>query len=67
MEKMDKGLSVPKWAENTTKCPKHYLPKPKVWDFDENRLHWHSVLRQDATQKKRCLRKLFKFKKFSMK
>ena len=45
MEKMDKGLSVPKWAENTTKCPKHYLPKPKVWDFDENRLHWAFVVR----------------------
>ena len=27
----------------------------------------HSVLRQDATQKKRWLRKLFKFKKFSIK
>ena len=27
----------------------------------------HTMLRQDATQKKRCLRKLFKFKKFSTK
>ena len=26
-------------------CPKIVCPNPKVWDFDENRLHWASVVR----------------------
>ena len=37
---MDKGLTVPKWV--LINCPKICLPKPKVCDFDENRLHWAS-------------------------
>jgi hypothetical protein len=36
MENMDKGLTVPKWM---------LLNWPKVWNFDEKRLHWASVVR----------------------
>ena len=44
---MDKGLTVPKIgadgsAENT---PKFICQSPKVWDFNEKRLHWASVVR----------------------
>ena len=39
LENMDKGLTVPKWV--LINC----LPNPKVWDFEEKRLHWASVVR----------------------
>jgi hypothetical protein len=50
---MDKGLPVTKWVLiNQTKIPQ--MPQnvsaqivcqsPKVWDFDEKRLHWASVV-----------------------
>ena len=48
MENMDKGFTVPKWsgadsfAEN---APKFICPSPKVWNFNEKRLHWASVVR----------------------
>jgi hypothetical protein len=56
MENMDKGLTVPKMGadkstENTPNAPKFICPNclrlgsPKVWDFDEIRLHWASVVR----------------------
>jgi hypothetical protein len=54
MENTDKGLIVPKWVLKS--WPKKPLmprnlssqiicPSPKVWDFDEKRLHWASVVR----------------------
>ena len=54
MENMDKGLTVPKWVLiNWLKIPK--MPQnlsaqivcssPKVWNFDDKRLHWASVVR----------------------
>jgi hypothetical protein len=54
MENMDKGLTVPKWELiNHLKIPQMpqnlsaqiVCPSPRVWDFDENRLHWVSVVR----------------------
>ena len=48
------GLTVPKWVlKNRPKIPQmpqnlsaqFFCPSPKVWDFDENRLHWASVVR----------------------
>ena len=54
MENMDKGLTVPKWVLiNWLKIPQMpqnlstqiVCPRPKVWDFDEKRLHWVSVAR----------------------
>jgi hypothetical protein len=40
MENMDKGLTVPKSAENTPKLFAQIVcPSPKVWDFDEKSLH----------------------------
>ena len=55
MENMYKGLTVhtkmgaDKLAENTSNALKFIcpicLPNPKVWDFDEKRLHWASVVR----------------------
>ena len=53
MKNMDKGLTVPKWVLiNRPKIPqmpqnlsaKIVCPSPKVWDFDEKRLHWASVV-----------------------
>ena len=46
---MDKGLTVPKMgadklAENTPNAPKLICPSPKVWDFDEKRIHCASVV-----------------------
>jgi hypothetical protein len=50
MEKMDKGLTVPKWVLiNLPKIPQIsqnlsaliVCPSPKVWDFYEKRLHWY--------------------------
>ena len=52
---MDKGLTVPKWVLiNRPKIPQMsrnlyaqiVCPSPKVWDFDEKRLHWASVVRE---------------------
>ena len=53
MENMDKGLTVPKWVRiNSPKVPQMLqnlsaqivCPNPKVWDFDEKRLYWASVV-----------------------
>ena len=54
MDNSDKGLTVPKWVlKNQTKVPKMpknlsaqiVYPCTKVWDFDEKRLYWASVVR----------------------
>ena len=54
MKHMDKGLTVPKWVLiNWQKIPQKtakvsvqiVCPSPKVWYFDEKRLHWTSVVR----------------------
>jgi hypothetical protein len=55
MENMDKGLTVPKWvlinlSKNTPNTPKFICPSPKVWDFDEKRHHWASVVRASNHQ-----------------
>ena len=56
MENMDKGVTVhtkmgaDKSAENTSiQMPQNLsaqiiCPSPKVWDFDEKRLYWASVV-----------------------
>ena len=57
MENMDKGLTVPKWVLIVwLKIPqipqnlsaKFVCPSPKLWDFDETRLHWVSVIRDSV-------------------
>ena len=54
MENIDRGLTVPKWELlNRPKIPQRpknlsaqiVCPSPKVWDFDEKRLHCASVVR----------------------
>ena len=54
MENVDKELTVPKWVLiNRPKPPQMpqnlstpiVCPSPEVWDFDEKRLHWASVVR----------------------
>ena len=49
---MDKELIVPKWVlidwSKIHQMPQNLsaqivCPSPKVWDFDEKRLHWASV------------------------
>ena len=54
MEKMDKGLAVSKWKLIVWPIIPHMpqnlyaqfvYPSPKVWDFNEKRLHWVSVVR----------------------
>ena len=48
---MDKGLTVPKWMLIVSpKIPQNLSaqfvrPSPEVWDFNEKRLHWASVVR----------------------
>ena len=53
MENKDKGLTVPKWAlinwQKILQMPQNLsaeivCPSPKVWDFDEKRLYWASVV-----------------------
>ena len=50
MENMDKGLTVPKWVLiNWPKIPPNLsaqidCPSPKIWDSDEKKLHWASVV-----------------------
>ena len=53
MENMDKGLTVPKWVLiNQPKIPQMsqnlsvqiVCVSPKIWNFDEKRLHWASVV-----------------------
>ena len=50
MENMDQNthstkMGADKSAERTPNAPKFISPIPKVWDFDEKRLHWASVVR----------------------
>ena len=53
MKNMDKGLTVPRWVLIVQlKIPQmpqiylpNFLPKPKVWDFNEKRFHWASLIR----------------------
>ena len=51
---MDKGLTIPKWVlinwPKIPKCPQTLsarivFPSPNVWNFDEKRLYWASVVR----------------------
>ena len=51
---MDKGLTVPKWVlivqPKIPQMPQNLSAQivcqsPNVWDFDEKRLHWASVVR----------------------
>ena len=53
MENMDKGLTVPKWVLIVQpKIPQMLqnlsaqivCPSQKVWDFDEKRFHWATVV-----------------------
>ena len=54
MENIDKGLTVPKWVlinrPKILQMPQNLsvqivCPSQRVWDFDEKRLHWASVVR----------------------
>ena len=60
---MDKGLTAPKWALivwlKIPQMPQNLsdqfvFPSSKVWDFNEKRLHWSSVV---SVTKKRVLRR----------
>ena len=53
MENMDNGLTVPKWAlivrPKIPQIPQNLsaqivCPSSKLWDFDEKRLYWASVV-----------------------
>ena len=55
-------MGADKLAENTPNDPKficlNCLPRPKVWDFDEKRLHWAPVVRglwQNGFVRNACL------------
>ena len=54
---MEKEPTVPKWVLiNWPKIPQIpqnlsaqiFYPSPKIWDFDEKRLHWACVVRFSA-------------------
>ena len=64
MKNMDKALIVPKWVLiNQPKIPQ--VPQklsaqivcssPKVWDFDEKRRHWASLVRGQKGNRVRML------------
>ena len=38
-------MGAKKSTENTSNAPNFICPSPKVWDFDEKRLHWASIVR----------------------
>ena len=46
---MDKGLTAPKWVlinrPKIPQMPPNLSAQAQVWDFDEKRLHWASVVR----------------------
>ena len=57
MENKEKGLTVPKWVLKVwLKIPqmsqnlsvKFVCPSPKVLDFNENKLHWVSLVHETA-------------------
>ena len=57
MEIMDKGLTVPKWVlivrPKIAQMPQNLFaqsvcPSPKVLDFNEKKLHWASVVREQG-------------------
>ena len=59
-DNMDKGLTVPKWVlivwPKIPQMPQNLsaqivCPSPIVWEFDEKRLHWESVLRDRGHQR----------------
>ena len=47
MENIDKGLTVPKWVlivrPKIPQIHQFVCPSPKVWNFNETRLHWAYV------------------------
>ena len=44
-------IGADKLAQNTPNAPKLICPSPKVWDFDEKRLHWAFIVSEpDKTQ-----------------
>ena len=55
-------MGADKSAENTLNAPKFIslkcLPKPKIWDFDEKRLHWVFVVCAFQNQFKICTSKV---------
>ena len=62
---MDKGLTIPNWVlivqPKIPQMPPNLsaqivYPSPKVWDFDEKRLHWASVVRglKQKDKRKKC-------------
>ena len=65
---MDKGLTVPKWVliswPKIPQMPQNIsaqivYPSPKVWDFDEKRLHLASIVRESAAVSQACRSKIF--------
>ena len=59
MENMDKGLTVPKWVlivwPKIPQMPQNLsaqfvCPSTKVLDFNEKRLHWVSVVREQCNK-----------------
>ena len=60
MKNMYKELTVPKWVQivrpKILQTPQimsaqNVCPSPKVWDFNEKRLHWVSVVRDNDVGK----------------
>ena len=46
-------MGAKKSTENTSNAPNFICPSPKVWDFDEKRLHWASVVRGFSVRRSR--------------
>ena len=71
MENMDKGLTVPKWVlivwPKIPQMPQNLSAQfvcqsPNVWDLDEIRLYWASVVRAGNLRRTTCTSQYY-FKK----
>ena len=43
MENMDKWITLPKWVLIADNSLEFICQSPKIWDFNEKRLHWASL------------------------
>ena len=75
MKNMDKGLTVPKWVlinrSKTPQMPQNLSAQivcwsPKVWNLDEKRLHWASVVRDSNEWLKQSNWQFDKFQMYSI-
>ena len=48
-------MGADKLAKNSPNAQKLICPSPKIWDLDEKRLHWASVVRDQTFVGLKCM------------